>query len=158
MMEEQKVSSNPILGIIGAIIGALLGAVIWVVLYQIGIIASLAGIAIAVLACKGYGLLGKRLDVKGAIIALLLATVVLVIAHSFCWGLDIYDAFRAEYDITLMDSILSIPDIVFTDGELMSGFIRDFAMGFVLILVGGVPFVKKAIHERSRSSRENMGI
>lgn len=51
--EVTVVRSNPLLGMVGAFVGALLGAVLWVILYQIGIIASIAGIAIVYCACKG---------------------------------------------------------------------------------------------------------
>lgn len=147
--------SNIFLGSIGALVGAMVGAVLWVVLYQVGIIASLAGIAIVALACKGYQLLGKALDLKGVLVAILIAVLVLLGAHVFCWGLEIYNAFQAEYDMTLWDGILMIPEVVKTN-DLMIDFVKELAMGLVLICVGGTPYVKKVLHYRSAEINSNL--
>lgn len=143
-----EVRSNPFLGIIGALAGALAGAVLWIVLYQIGIIASIAGIAIIALACKGYALLSRHLDGKGVVFCIIIAALVLVAAHFFCWGLEIYDLYKEEYAITLLDGILSVPEVVFS-GDSAIGFVKDLMIGFVLIGVGVTPYVKKILHDRN---------
>lgn len=134
---------NVVLGIIGALVGALLGVAIWIGLYQLGVIASFAGVAISYFACFGYGLLSKSKALKGVIISVVISVLLLLAAHFFCWGLEIYNAFKAEYDITLMDAMRSLPAIVF-ETELMIDFVKELLIGLILIGVGSVQFFRKA--------------
>lgn len=142
--EIVEVRSNPLLGVVGALVGALLGAVLWVILYQIGIIASIAGIAIAYCACKGYTLLSKSGKLGGIIVAIAISVVVLVGAVFFCWGLTLYSELITEYDLTLWDAILSVPTIAFT-ADFVVEFVKELLIGFILIGVGGMPFIRQAI-------------
>ena len=70
-MEEQqkKRQENVVAGLVGAFLGALLGVVCTVVIGQLGYVASLSGLIMAVGALKGYELLGGRLSKKGAVIS-----------------------------------------------------------------------------------------
>lgn len=125
----EEVNSNLPLGIIGVLVGTLIGAALWFILYQVGIIAYIAGIAILVL----------------------LAT------HFFRWGYEIYNAFKAEYEITLTDAILSIPEMVFT-GELLGSFIKELAIGFIPIAVGAATYVRKIRHEKNAATDGGVGL
>lgn len=143
--EIAKVHSNSLLGVIGALMGALLGATLWVILSQIGIIASIAGIAIVYCACKGYILFSKSKGLGGIITAILVSVIVLVAAVFLCWGLDIYNELITEaHAITLWDAILSVPTIAFT-GDFVVEFVKELLMGFILIVVGGTPFIRQAV-------------
>lgn len=146
-MPEPK--SNVFLGIIGALVGALLGAVIWVIIYELGVIASIAGVAIIYFSYKGYTLLSKDHGMKGVIIATLLSLIILSGAHFFCWGLEIYNQLGADYGLTLWDSILSVPTVV-SDPEIITGFVRDYLCGIVLIFVGAFPYFRQALQGRNQ--------
>ena len=63
-MEEQqkKRPENIPAGIVGAFLGTLLGVVCTVVIGQLGYVASVSGLIMAVGALKGYELLGGRLS------------------------------------------------------------------------------------------------
>lgn len=140
--------SNPALGVVGAILGALLGAALWIVLYQVGIIASIAGIAIVFCACKGYILCSKSAKLGGIIISVCISVVVLLAAVFFCWGLDVYHELIAEYQLTLMDAILFVPEIALT-ADFVVEFIKEILIGLILIAVGATPFVRQAVHNRA---------
>lgn len=150
--ETAEVRSRPLLGVVGALIGALLGAVLWVILYQIGIIASIAGIAIVYCACKGYILLSKSGGIGGIITAIVISVVVLVGAVFLCWGLSIYGELIAEPDITLWDAILSVPGVAFT-ADFAVEFVKELLIGFILIGVGGMPFIRQAIRGSAKTSK-----
>ncbi|MDD2971649.1 MAG: hypothetical protein PHE02_05905 [Lachnospiraceae bacterium] len=137
--------TNPALGVIGAIIGALLGAVLWVVLYQIGIIASVAGIAIVFCACKGYALLSKSEKLGGVVTAIVISVVVLVATVFLCWSMDIYNELNVEYEITLLDAFLLVPEIAFT-ADFIVKFVKELLIGLILIGVGAMPFLRQVIH------------
>lgn len=141
--ETAQVRSNPALGVVGAIVGALIGAVLWFILYQIGIIASIAGIAIVFCACKGYVMLSKSDKLGGIVTAIVISVVVLVATVFFCWGYTIYGEVSAEYAITLLDAIFAVPSIAFT-ADLIVEFVKEILIGLILIGVGAMPFIRQA--------------
>lgn len=143
-VEIEELRTNPLLGIVGAIGGALIGAVLWVILYQIGIIAYIAGIAIVFCACKGYILLSKSDKLGGIISAIIISVLVLFAAIFFCWGLDIYNTLITEIDITMFDSILLVPFLI-SEADFVLEFAKEAIIGLVLIGVGGVPFIRQAL-------------
>lgn len=142
---------NIFLGILGAIGGALLGAAIWVGLYQLGVLASLAGIAIVHLSCKGYALLSKSKTLGGALIATLVAVLVLLAAHFLCWGLEIFRAFGSEAGISLWDAILAVPSIAFTK-DFVLDFSKELLIGLILIGVGAAPFIRQWTRNSRKTS------
>lgn len=146
-----QVKQNIFLGIIGAFVGALLGSVLWIVIYRLGYVAAIAGIAIAWCACKGYAMLSKGKDMKAAIIPTIIALIVVTLAHFFCWGLEIYNVYSEVLDITMIDAMLSVPEIAFTS-EIILDFLRDLAIGYVTVIVGAFPFIRRA--KEARQQRE----
>lgn len=146
----EETESNMFLGVIGALVGAMLGAVLWIVLYQFGVIAYIAGIAIVYLSCKGFFLLSKKESLGGVIIAIIISIIVLVATHFFCWGLDIYQAFSGEYEITIVDAVLAVPSIAFT-GEYVVDFVKELAIGFLLIGLGAAPFVRQTRRQQAKN-------
>lgn len=147
---DEDIRTNPFLGLIGAIFGALIGAVLWFVLYRIGIIASIAGIAIVFCACKGYALLSKSNGLGGVILSIVISIVVLVATVFFCWGMDIYNELSLDYEITLLEAIMSVPSIAFT-ADFVVEFVKELLMGLILIAVGSAPFLRQAIHNGRKS-------
>lgn len=143
-VEEGKPRSNVILGTVGAILGALLGSIIWVVIYQFGYIAALAGIAIVIGAFKGYTLLSKRNDIKAAVISIVVSVIVVFLAHCFCWGLDIYNAFSGEIGISFFEALKAVPQFVFSP-DLIGDFLLDLIIGYFLMAVGSFTFIRTAI-------------
>lgn len=133
---------NVVLGTVGALVGALIGAALWVLVYQLGYIAAIVGIAMIFLAYKGYTILARGKDKKGVIIATVISVIVLFLAHIFCWGLELYNLLAAEYEITFMDSLLSLPSLLASDSELMMSFVKDLVIGYVLMAVGSFSFVR----------------
>lgn len=149
--DEDGEGPNVFLGIVGSVVGALLGAVLWVVLYQFGIIVSVAGIAIIYCAYKGYSMLYKSKTMAGVVISIIISVLVLVAAHCLCWGLDIYKI-GAEHGMTLLDAIAAVPQIALSEG-LVIDFFRDLAIGLVLIGVGASSFIRDIIHYNKRRNR-----
>lgn len=143
--------THPALGVVGALLGALLGAALWIVLYQIGIIAGIAGIAIAYCACKGYTLFSKSTKLGGIILSVCISVVILLAAVFFCWGLDIYKELIVEYELTLMDAILFVPEIAVTP-DFVVEFVKEILMGLILVAVGATPFIRQALHSKKEAA------
>ena len=59
-------------GIVGALIGSLIGAVVIVIVGQLGYVAAVSGLVMAICTLKGYEMLGKKLGTPGIIISCVL--------------------------------------------------------------------------------------
>ena len=63
---------NYVTGIVGALLGSLIGVIAWVLVYQLGYIAAIVGLIMAVCTIKGYQLLGGKLNIAGVIICVVI--------------------------------------------------------------------------------------
>ena len=68
-------------GLVGAFLGSLLGVAAIVFIGQLGYVAAISGLIMAVCALKGYELLAGRLSRKGAVIACLLILVMTYVGN-----------------------------------------------------------------------------
>lgn len=149
--EVQGKESNVILGIIGAVVGAFLGSIVWFFIYQLGYIASIAGLAIIVGAYKGYVLLAKKKDLKGVVIATVISIIVLCLVCYFCWGFSLFTQL-AEYEITLTESLMLVPEAIAGDEQLIMEFVKEILMGLIIIFVGAVPYFRSVLRERKEQT------
>lgn len=69
---EKNKKENLVGGVVGALIGSLLGAASIILLSQLGYVAAISGVIMAVCALKGYELLGGKLTKKGVIISVVI--------------------------------------------------------------------------------------
>ena len=81
--EQQDREENVLFGIVGAFLFALAGGILYYVLYQIGYLAGISGLIGVICAIKGYSFFAKKESVRGIIIAIIMAVIVLVIAWYF---------------------------------------------------------------------------
>lgn len=73
--EAAKKPENAVAGTVGALLGSIFGVGCIVLLGQLGYVAALSGIVMAVCALKGYELLGGKLSTKGIVIGCVLMLV-----------------------------------------------------------------------------------
>ena len=85
-MEEREKRENIVAGVVGAFLGSLIGVACVVIIGQLGYVASISGLIMAVCALKGYELLGGSLTKKGALISSLLILVMPVITARSRYG------------------------------------------------------------------------
>ena len=135
-------SENVLGGIVGACIFSLGGCLLYFLVYQLGYIAAICGIATYVLAAFGYQLFsGKKETAKGMIISLVITLLALALAEYLCIAYEVYDAYRLDYDITFFDAVNAVPSFL-TDPEysdLRSSVISDVVFSYLL---GGISFLQ----------------
>lgn len=151
--EIVDVKSNVLRGTLGAILGALLGGALWVLVYQLGYIAFIAGVAIIFCSYKGYILFSKRKDKKAAVISTIVSFIVLIAAHCVCWGIDIYNAFKYDYDITFFDALIVVPEYA-VDPDFSVSFFKDLLIGLVLIVVGFFTYIRSDLKKAAKSQTD----
>lgn len=131
-------------GILGALLFSIIGGVIYFLVYQLGFVAGICGLATYLLAQFGYGLLAKTKNkASGVCIAVsLVATVVIIfVAQYFCISFEIYKAY-AEWEITIADAIAATPEFL-TDPDVSGAFIKDLAFAYIFGIAAVVGTISK---------------
>lgn len=141
--EAKKGNGNVIGGIAGAFLGALIGVVLWVLIYQLGYISALVGAVMVICALKGYELLGGRLNVLGIVIGCVISALMLLLAEQTCLAIEIFNEFKAEYDITFFDAFTAVPSFL-TEPQVLTPVALELVMGYILMIVGAAGTVHAA--------------
>lgn len=131
--------NNYIKGLLGAIVGALIGSILWVVVYQLGIIAAICGMAIALCSIKGYILLGGKVNLIGIIMV-----IVVILASVFLaefTGLAI--SVSRELGISISDA-LDFMSIALKDSEVKMEVIKELIIGYVFTIAGVGSYLSKS--------------
>ncbi|MBQ2927769.1 MAG: zinc ribbon domain-containing protein [Oscillospiraceae bacterium] len=125
---------NMLTGFVGALIGAALGGASIVLLGQLGFVAALSGLILAVCTLKGYELLGGQLSVKGIIICIILMLVTPYLADRINWAIIILKSFPGE-GITLGQAFAAV-HVVIEDAGIMGEYIKNLLMLYGFAVLG----------------------
>ncbi len=124
---------NVVTGIVGALLGAAIGGGSVILLSQLGYVAALSGLLLAVCTLKGYELLGGRLSKKGIAICLVLMLVTPYIADRLDWAIVV----MKEYShVTLGEAFAAIPDLIEADIIEKSKYITNLLMIYGFAVLG----------------------
>lgn len=144
---EVKAPENMLFGIIGALVGALIGGGSIILLSQLGYIASISGVILAVCTLKGYELLAKGMSVKGLVVCAILMLVTPFAADWIDWGILVMQSFP-EYGLTLADGIRIFPELLKEDPELVGEYLKNLGMIYLFVILGGFYTVKNAFRKQ----------
>ena len=144
---EIKAPENTALGIIGALIGALIGGASIIGLSQLGYIASISGVLLAVCTLKGYELLATGLSTKGIVICAVLMLVTPFAADWIDWSLILYQAW-AEYGVTFMECVTSLPALLAEEPEVLGEYLKNLGMLYLFVIMGGFYTLKNAFKKK----------
>lgn len=126
---------NVVTGVVGALIGALIGAGSIILLSQLGYVASISGLILAVCTLKGYELLGGKLSGKGIAICVILMLLTPYVADRIDWAIMLVQEF-ADYGITFGEAFALIPELL-ADGSIEMGmYIKNLLMIYGFALLG----------------------
>ena len=135
---------NVVTGTVGALLGAVLGAGSIILLSQLGYIASISGLILAVCTLKGYELLGGMLSKKGIVISILLMLVTPYLADRLDWAIVIMQAW-ADYGVTFGEAFAVLPELL-ADGTVeMSEYIKNLLMIYGFVLLGAFSTLKNTV-------------
>lgn len=135
---------NVVTGIVGAIIGAAIGAGSIIGLSQLGYIASISGLILAVCTLKGYELLGGKLSTKGIVISAVLMLLTPYLADRLDWAIVIKQAWE-EYGVTFAEAFAAVPELL-ADGSIeMSAYVKNLLMIYGFAVLGAFSTLKKTI-------------
>lgn len=143
-IKVRRKRENVIAGIVGAFIGALIGGGCIILISQLGYIASVSGLILAVCTLKGYELLGGKLSGKGIVISILLMTVTPYLADRTDWAILIMQEW-ADYGITFAEAFAFFPELL-KDGTVETGvYVKNLLMIYGFVLLGAFATVRNAL-------------
>ncbi len=152
---------NMIAGIVGAFLFSLAGGVLWYVLYQIGFIAGISAIVGVVAAIKGYEIFAKGTSIKGVVISVIIAFLVIVAAWYLCLSYDVYQAYKDWYGEGTVDFTLTYFESVrcaylfLEDTEILLAYLKDLGFGIVFGVIGCFGSVKVALaNEKAKKTQQ----
>ncbi len=142
-MQKQK-KENLVAGSVGALLGSLVGVLAIVILGQMGYVAALSGIIMAVCSLKGYEILGGRLSNKGIIGSVVLMILMVYVGNRLDWSVSV--ANYAGIDIPYAFQIL--PSL-FAEGYLdSSDYYINLVMVYLFTAVGAAPTISNILRNR----------
>lgn len=138
--ELHEKPTNYAAGIVGALLGALPGVALWIIIGEFGKIAAVSSLVLVLGSLFGFKKLGGKLNIGGVIISVVIAAAMLYLAEFSSTALEVYNAYKAEYDITFFDAFRAVPDVL-KDHEVFSAFAYDLVVGYVLLIAGAASSV-----------------
>ncbi|MCI8915883.1 MAG: hypothetical protein HFF26_04330 [Oscillospiraceae bacterium] len=135
--EREQKRENVAAGAVGAFLGSLVGVLCIVLIDQLGYVASISGLVMAVGALKGYELLGGRLSRMGAVISCVLILIMTYLAHQLTWAIAVAGVAEAG----IFECFQAIPALL--EAEALEGRIYwgNLALLYLFTLVGAVPTI-----------------
>ena len=141
-VKEKK--DNMVTGIVGAFLGALIGAVCIILLSQLGYIASISGLVLAVCTLKGYELLGGRLSGRGIAACVILMLITPYMADRIDWAIFLMQEW-AEYGATFGECYAVFPELLLDGSIEVGAYIKNLLMIYGFTLLGAFTTVRKAV-------------
>jgi len=140
--ESKKRKKESMLGgIIGALLGSLLGVACIIIFSQLGYVAALSGLVMAVCTLKGYELLGGKLTTKGIVISAVIMLIMTYVGDRLDWAIMI----MREVGIDFVSAYRAFP-LLLSEGYLDStSYWFNLILVYVFVLLGAVPTVRHAV-------------
>lgn len=124
--------------------GSLLGVVCIVLIGQMGYVASLSGLIMAVCALKGYELLGGRLSGKGIMVSCVLILAMTYVGNNLGWAISA----ASVLEIGVLEAFRSIGYFLERGVIEFTAYWGDLIMLYLFTLVGAVPTIVSGLRER----------
>lgn len=145
--EEQRnqIEENIVAGSVGALAGALIGVAAIVILGQLGYVAALSGIVLAVCTLKGYEMLAGSLSKKGLLVTVIVMLLMVYIGNRLDWSISMANYYA---DATVFESFRALPALI-REGYLQSsGYYGNLALVYLFTAVGAIPTVRNMLRSK----------
>ena len=147
--QKARKQENVMGGIVGAILGSLLGVACIVLLSQMGYVAVLSGVVMAVCTLKGYDLLGGKLSKKGVLICVALMLAMTYMGDRADWAIVIARA--VEVDVAT--AFQAVPLLLEEDMIEASAYWGNLVLLYIFVLAGAIPTILNTVKNQKNSSR-----
>ena len=151
--EKGQKQENVIGGIVGALLGSLVGVVCIVLLSELGYVAALSGVVMAVCTLKGYELLGGKLTKKGIVISIIVMLFMTWFGDMVDWAIVIYKEVGAGYGYSIFECYRMIPSMLSGGFIEMGNYIANLVLLYLFLLIGAIPQIISMIKGRKVENR-----
>ena len=141
---EKNKKENLVGGVVGALIGSLLGAASIILLSQLGYVAAISGVIMAVCALKGYELLSGRLSTRGIVIACVLMLVMTYVGDRLDWAITV----AKYFEVSFTDAYRAIPYLIQEEAIEAGDYIGNLLQLYLFTLIGAVPTIIGSLKNR----------
>lgn len=154
--------ANPVMGILGAIVFSLIGCAVWILIGKLGYVSYLGGIAMAFSTIFGYHLFGKKFDVLGLIVSIVIVLLMVLFSNMFIYTWELLSQPGMEEALSLLgyDGFFGVffglfnlmKEVDLHSGlegidSMTGGFISDLGIGYAISIIAtisiGVSMLKK---------------
>lgn len=140
--QEEK-RENMVAGMIGAFLGSLLGGASIILLSQVGYVASISGLILAVCTIKGYQLLGGKFSTNGIVICSVIMLVMPYFADRVDWAIYLLRDIP-EAQLTFFEAYRIIPELLSEGFIEMGVYVKNLLMIYGFTALGAFSSLKKA--------------
>ena len=148
---KQLTNENVLAGTIGALLFSLAGGIVWFLLYQVGFMAGISGLVGVICGIKGYSVFAKKESLKGVIIGIVSAVLIMILAWYLCLSLDVYRAYQewyaageVDFTLTYFESV-QVGYMFLSDSSILLPYLKDLLIGLALCAAGAYRFVIDAV-------------
>lgn len=137
LSQKESKKENIVGGIVGALLGSLLGVASIIIFSQLGYVAAVSGVIMAICTLKGYELLGGQMSTKGIVISCVLMVVMTLVGDRMDWAIM---AMR-ELELDFITAYRII-DVLLDSGVIeMDVYVGNLVMQYLFVLLGAVPTI-----------------
>lgn len=132
-------TENVVAGTVGALLGSLLGVACIVLLGQLGYVAAVSGIVMAICTMKGYELLAGRFSTVGLVVSIVLMLGMTYVGYQLDWSVAVYNELKEYYELSLLDCFRMIPEMLRQEIIDSSTYIGELVKLYAFTLLGRHP-------------------
>ena len=147
--QEHVKTESLIGGIVGALLGTLIGVLSIILLSQLGYVAALSGVLMAVCTLKGYELLGKKLSTKGIVICCILMILMTYVGDRLDWAIVIARELAVDFG-TAYQSVPYLLQIGVLDSAAYWG---NLLLVYLFVLLGAVPTIMNIMKNKKNQDK-----
>ena len=144
--QKKQKNENLIGGIVGALLGSVIGVVCIIFFSQLGRVAVLSGIVMAVCTLKGYEMLGGKLTKKGVVIGIIMMIFMTYIGGRIDWAILI----AREWEVDLFEGFQYVPVLLAEDIIKKGNYWGNLAMLYIFTIGGAIPTSISIVKEQKK--------
>jgi|GEM_PF-817371 len=147
---NDKSNGNIPMGILGAFLFSILGAAIYCIMYQLGVIAGIAGFMTFLLASYGYRTFAKtksKISMVSTVTSIVLSLIMLFMAEYLSLSIDVFSVAKDE-GYTFFESMIIVPAILEDDSEIAAAVVGDLVFAYLCSIVAIIIEVVKIAKAR----------
>lgn len=137
---------NVVTGTVGAVLGAVLGAGAIILLSQLGYVAAISGLILAVCTLKGYELLGGSRSKRGTIICCVLMAITPYIADRIDWAIVIVREFASE-GVTFAQAYSAVHAVI-AEAEMVGDYFTNLGLVYLFVVLGAFSTIRGMFNKK----------